>query len=232
MPQLCAVFHNDCFYLAHHLLTLGHQFRGALPQSMHSLATFVDMVPAFRAMGEGLFSQMLHQKRDTFGKAISACSLSDIDDPAKFEEVQRVVQQTLHQLGQLASVWKGVLPTDVYYGAVGSLVDVIADRLLATVIRLEDISSVQTQKLRGLFEPVLLTAPQHFEKVGGAAIAEHVATWVRFNDVYEVLDAGLRDIVAKYKAKVYAVSAAELRSLIKAIFSNSELRAKCLSELR
>jgi centromere/kinetochore protein ZW10 len=39
-PQLCAIFHNDCFYIAHHLLTLGHQFRAALPK-VRSCSWFV-----------------------------------------------------------------------------------------------------------------------------------------------------------------------------------------------
>jgi hypothetical protein len=127
----------------------------------------------------------------------------------------------------------------VYVRAVGSLATVVVDGLLADAEALEDISSVQTQKLRALFEPVLHSVPQHFDKVapGGAAAAadaarEHVAGWARFCDLYEVLDAGLRDIVAKHKAGGYALSAAELRGLIKAIFSNSELRAKCLAGLR
>lgn len=52
-PHLAAVQHNNCMYLAHHLLTLGHHFRAHLPQPLgEGVATFVDMVPGFRKLGE------------------------------------------------------------------------------------------------------------------------------------------------------------------------------------
>lgn len=52
-PHLAAIQHNNCMYLAHHLLTLGHHFKAHLPQP-HSegIATFVDMVPGFRRLGK------------------------------------------------------------------------------------------------------------------------------------------------------------------------------------
>lgn len=52
-PHLAAIQHNNCMYLAHHLLTLGHLFKAHLPQQ-HSegVATFVDMVPGFRKLGK------------------------------------------------------------------------------------------------------------------------------------------------------------------------------------
>lgn len=51
-PHLAAIQHNNCMYLAHHLLTLGHHFKAHLPQQ-HSMgvATFVDLVPGFRKLG-------------------------------------------------------------------------------------------------------------------------------------------------------------------------------------
>jgi len=58
-PHLAAIQHNNCMYLAHHLLTLGHHFRGHLPQPLsEGVATFVDMVPGFRKLGE---QTILHQ---------------------------------------------------------------------------------------------------------------------------------------------------------------------------
>ena len=52
-PHLAAIQHNNCMYLAHHLLTLGHHFRAHLPEP-HSegTATFVDMVPGFKKLGK------------------------------------------------------------------------------------------------------------------------------------------------------------------------------------
>ena len=60
LPQLSALHHNNCMYIAHHLLTLGHQFRSKLPEPLNqSVATFVDLVPTIRHMGEKCFLEQL-----------------------------------------------------------------------------------------------------------------------------------------------------------------------------
>lgn len=60
LPQLSALHHNNCMYIAHHLLTLGHQFRSKLPEPLNqSVASFVDLVPTIRHMGEKCFLEQL-----------------------------------------------------------------------------------------------------------------------------------------------------------------------------
>ena len=60
LPQLSALYHNNCMYIAHHLLTLGHQFRPKLPEPLNqSVASFVDLVPTIRQMGEKCFLEQL-----------------------------------------------------------------------------------------------------------------------------------------------------------------------------
>ena len=47
-------------YLAHHLLTLGHQFRPKLPEPLNrGAATFVDLVSPMRTLGEKCFEDQL-----------------------------------------------------------------------------------------------------------------------------------------------------------------------------
>ncbi|NXX65030.1 ZW10 protein, partial [Spizella passerina] len=64
LPQLAAIHHNNCMYIAHHLLTLGHQFRYRSTSVLsNGAATFVDLVPAFRRLGmECFLAQMRVQK--------------------------------------------------------------------------------------------------------------------------------------------------------------------------
>lgn len=50
VPRIAAVFHNDCLYLAHHMVTLGYEFRPGLPHPANRTATMVDTVPLFREM--------------------------------------------------------------------------------------------------------------------------------------------------------------------------------------
>lgn len=50
VPRIAAVFQNDCLYLAHHMITLGHEFRHSLPPPANQTATMIDTVPLFREM--------------------------------------------------------------------------------------------------------------------------------------------------------------------------------------
>lgn len=64
LPQLAAIHHNNCMYIAHHLLTLGHQFRYRLTNILcDGAATFVDLVPGFRRLGN-FASQYLNVSMD------------------------------------------------------------------------------------------------------------------------------------------------------------------------
>uniref|UniRef100_A0A671YEF8 Zw10 kinetochore protein n=1 Tax=Sparus aurata TaxID=8175 RepID=A0A671YEF8_SPAAU len=79
-PHLAAIQHNNCMYLAHHLLTLGHHFRTHLPEP-HSegIATFVDMVPGFKKLGELTFLQ-LAELLERLSTAHNFCNLDDEDN--------------------------------------------------------------------------------------------------------------------------------------------------------
>jgi len=55
LPQVSALHYNDCWYIAHHLLTMGHQFSDHLPnKEMEVPLTFVHQVPMIRQLGEWL----------------------------------------------------------------------------------------------------------------------------------------------------------------------------------
>ncbi|XP_038079437.1 centromere/kinetochore protein zw10 homolog [Patiria miniata] len=56
LPLECALHHNNCMYIAHHLLTLGHQYRQSLPPPLcDGTYTFVDLIPVFRKLASECF---------------------------------------------------------------------------------------------------------------------------------------------------------------------------------
>jgi len=59
-PCVCsvAIHHNDCMYVAHHLMLLGHQLNTQLPPSLTPV-TFVDLVPVLRRSGTQCFMQQM-----------------------------------------------------------------------------------------------------------------------------------------------------------------------------
>ncbi len=51
IPQLGLLFHNDCMYLAHHLMTLAHRYKPKLPDPLNKKASFVDLAQDLRKLG-------------------------------------------------------------------------------------------------------------------------------------------------------------------------------------
>ncbi|XP_025063448.1 centromere/kinetochore protein zw10 homolog isoform X1 [Alligator sinensis] len=94
LPQLAAIHHNNCMYIAHHLLTLGHQFRYRLTSMLcDGAATFVDLVPGFRRLGVAPAEET---GQSLAGRAASDCVLQSHGDVA--EHGPRGDHQSSHSL--------------------------------------------------------------------------------------------------------------------------------------
>ncbi len=153
-----ALFHNNCMFLAHHLVTLGHQFRSKLPREIAERATFMDLVPQFRRLGIEIFVQQRIRLREQLMENLSedngscrfhgncrfyghfqtrlgmtsihvfhcdfCCDVCDfsagfLSSEEDFSQTELSVRRVLHQLGQLARVWRGVLVTHLFHSAIG-----------------------------------------------------------------------------------------------------------------
>uniref|UniRef100_A0A674P2W3 Zw10 kinetochore protein n=1 Tax=Takifugu rubripes TaxID=31033 RepID=A0A674P2W3_TAKRU len=100
-PHLAAIQHNNCMYLAHHLLTLGHHFKAHLPQP-HSegIATFVDMVPGFRRLGARCFlAQMNVQRAELLERLSTAHNFCNLDDEDNYIAASKAVRQDISSEG-------------------------------------------------------------------------------------------------------------------------------------
>ena len=62
VPLIGMCVFNDCHYIAYHLVTLGFQYKARLPEPLRSTATFVDLVPMFRRLGERQYRAVMVRK--------------------------------------------------------------------------------------------------------------------------------------------------------------------------
>lgn len=67
-----ALHYNNCMYIAHHLMTLGHQFSKKLPSHINS--TFVDLVPKIRRLGTESFMQQLSKQKEQMSEYLKAAN--------------------------------------------------------------------------------------------------------------------------------------------------------------
>ncbi|XP_063166971.1 centromere/kinetochore protein zw10 homolog [Candoia aspera] len=242
LPQLAAIHHNNCMYIAHHLLTMGHQFRSRLSDGT---ATFVDLVPGFRKLGTECFlAQMRVQKEELLERLSLSRNFSNLDDEDNSSVANRAVRQVLHQLKRLGKVWQDVLPVNVYCRAMGTLLSTALVEIMSRILALEDISAENAYRLHALGKAVLDEGPRVFiplpeEKENRRFQEEvpvYVPKWMMFRELMFVLQASLQEIVDRWAGSKGPLAAefspSEVKSLIRALFQNTERRAAALASIK
>ncbi|XP_067910159.1 centromere/kinetochore protein zw10 homolog isoform X2 [Heterodontus francisci] len=246
LPQLAAIHHNNCMYIAHHLITLGNQFQCSLPSPLcNGAATFVDFVPSFRRLGTECFLAQLRAQRDELLERLSnARNLSSLEDVDNYSAANKAVRQVIHQLKRLGKVWQDVLPVHIYCKAMGTLLNTAITEIVNKVTMLEDISSESADCLYSLCRTILDEGPQIFQplleesrnKKYQEEVPVYVPKWLKFKELMIVLQASLQELVDRWtdgKGPLAAeFSPIEVKSLIRALFQNTERRAAALAKIK
>ncbi|XP_055370395.1 centromere/kinetochore protein zw10 homolog isoform X2 [Betta splendens] len=245
-PHLAAIQHNNCMYLAHHLLTLGHQFRAQLPQPLsEGVATFVDMVPGFRKLGAQCFLAQLNvQRAELLERLSTAHNFCNLDDEDNYIAASKAVRQVIHQLKQLGTVWQDVLPVGIYCKAMGNLLNTAITEIIAKIMMLEDISSEDGEHLHTLCQTIIEEGPLVFiplteekkNKKYQEEVPLYVKKWSTFKELVIVLRANLQEIVDRWAdgkgPLALEFSSSEVKNLIRALFQNTERRAGALTKIK
>ncbi|XP_051533825.1 centromere/kinetochore protein zw10 homolog [Myxocyprinus asiaticus] len=243
LPHLAAVQHNNCMFIAHHLLTLGHQFKPHLPLK-DGVSYFVDLVPGFRRLGAHCFvAQMNIQKAEMLERLSTARNFSNLDDEDNYSVASKAVRQVIHQLRRLGKVWQEVLPVNIYCKAMGTLLNTAISELINKIMILEDISNVDGERLRTLCQTVIEEGPLVFNplpdenknKKYQEEVPVYVKKWMTLKELSTVLNASLQEIVDRWvEGKgplAVEFSCKEMKSLIRALFKNTERRAAALNKI-
>ncbi|NXG16597.1 ZW10 protein, partial [Grallaria varia] len=245
-PQLAAIHHNNCMYLAHHLLTLGHKYRYCTTNILSKeAASFVDLVPAFRRLGMECFkAQMRVQKGEILERLSSVRNFSNMDDEENFRAANKAIRQVLHQLKRLGQVWQDVLPVNVYCKALGTLLNTALAEIVTRIVALEDISAEDAERLYSLCKIMVEEGPKVFtplpeedeNKKYQEEVPVYVEKWMAFKELMIILQANLQEIVDQWAdgngPLAAEFSAAEVKSLIRALFQNTERRAAALAKIK
>ncbi|CAB1352382.1 unnamed protein product [Coregonus sp. 'balchen'] len=245
-PHLAAIQHNNCMYIAHHLLTLGHQFRPHLPYPLsEGAATFVDLVPGFRKLGAQCFLAQLNvQRAEMLERLSTAHNFSNLDDEDNYSAASKAVRQVIHQLKRLGTVWQDVLPVNIYCKAMGTLLNTAISELIAKIMMLEDISTEDGEHLHILCQTIIEEGPLVFiplpeeskNKKYQEEVPVYVKKWITFKELVIVLRANLQEIVDRWAEGKGPLAlefcSSEMKSLIRALFQNTERRAVALSKIK
>ncbi|XP_017348824.1 centromere/kinetochore protein zw10 homolog [Ictalurus punctatus] len=243
-PHLAAIQHNNCMFLAHHLLTLGHQFRPHLPLK-DGVVYFVDLVPGFRKLGAQCFvAQMNVQKAEMLERLSTARNFCNLDDKDNYTAASKAVRQVIHQLKRLGKVWQDVLPVNIYCKSMGSLLNTAISELITKIMMLEDISTEDGERLFTLCQTIIEEGPLVFTPLPDESknkkyqeeVPVYVKKWMTFKELSLVLQASLQDIVDRWAEGkgplAQEFSSNEMKSLIRALFQNTDRRAIALTKIK
>eukprot|EP00055_Hartaetosiga_balthica_P009844 m.40331 g.40331 ORF g.40331 m.40331 type:complete len:743 (+) comp6920_c0_seq1:67-2295(+) len=233
-PPVSVTLHNDCFYVAHHLLSLGYQYKTALPEKVQPIATFVDMVPVFRKLGTDHLLKMMKRQHEALSQCLDECGgFGDTVDPKRYETVERGLKQVLHTFEGFVKTCKSIMQPEMFKRVAGSLVSHVCGRIVAEVLTLNDLDTKETTHISNFVQ--LLTAKFTALGMGALSDAERekvVPEWLRFIQLGEIMTNNMMGIKEKFDQNHWDFTAAEMRGFVKAIFSDSPKRRGVLSELR
>ena len=237
LPRVAAIHHNNCMYLAHHLVTLGHQFHSQLPAPLNSeVTTFVDQVPIVRRLGEECFLAEMRKQRDYILEFLKLFGgLNGVANDAQSQLVRKAVQQALLHVKKLSKVYIEVLPVEIHHKAVGALMNVLVGEMIRGVIALEDIATDDSKELHLVLNLIIDKAPLSLSFDSEEDLPTYCSDWYRLKELALVMDASLQDIVDSWGygkgSLAQQFSSVEVRGLVKAIFRNTERRAAALAKI-
>ncbi|XP_072939068.1 centromere/kinetochore protein zw10 homolog [Epargyreus clarus] len=236
IPQYVALFHNNCMYLAHNLLTLGDKWLNLMgvPEVDYAIG-FVDLVQKMRELGYKHLTIHMQQQRKQILDNIRSSDLNCIDvKDVLSENAEAAVRQCLRQLQLLKNVWIGVFPGNVFTRLMATLVNMFIDELIHRVCTVEDISMEMATQLTDMYSLVVQKAPQLF--LDPTDVETHVKSWIKLQELIFVLKGSLKDIEHHWNdgngPLAVHFNTEELRSLVKALFQNTQFRANLLSKIK
>ena len=241
LPRVAAVQHNNFMYLAHHLITLGHQFHSRLPPPLNSqTTTFIDQVPIVRQLGEECFlAEMRKQSSCILDFLKSFGTFHEVSGDLKRDNVWQSLQGALLLVSKLSKVYLEVLPTIIHHKAIGGLLNTFVAEIIRMILSMEDIASADAAELHSLLNLIVEKGPPALlltsEEASKESISTYCKNWNKLGELTVVMDAALLEIVELWDsgkgrlAKELSVS--EVRGLIKALFKNTERRASALNKI-
>ncbi|XP_012252618.2 centromere/kinetochore protein zw10 homolog [Athalia rosae] len=236
IPQQVALFHNNCMYLAHHLLVLTYQYKNKLPTVLleHNV-TYADQTLSLRSVGSEYFLGHMRYQRDVIIEILRESGLSTLGQVPELPlSTEKAIRQCIRQLELLKTVWLNVLPSKVYCRAIGCIMNSMIDELVTRVITVEDIPADVATELVTLFNMVKSRTPFIFPEPNTIQI--HVKRWRKLSELVNVLGASLKEIDDRWAdgkgPLAHEFTAAQVKQLIRALFQNTDRRSMLLASIK
>ncbi|KAK0404699.1 hypothetical protein QR680_017580 [Steinernema hermaphroditum] len=241
VPQIAAVFYNNCYYICHRLMTAGFDAELLMKNnSGNGLARRVNFVEFFgelRTVAADVLEQHLANCRRQISTILSDDNMFvGLHEEQRYKKTEKTMLSVKMQLQQIATVWREVLTDTVYAESLGNVISHLLLVLSSIVLSKEDIHSRDTEFTASLLS-ALLSDLENLMKICGYTLIHRVCekSYYKMKEIIFCLNGNLQEIADRWcegKGPLAQwVSADQVRKLIRALYQNTERRAALLSTI-
>lgn len=232
---LAALHNNNCMYFAHHLLIMD----AVLLKRMKQYNGMADVISRIRKLGNQFFADYIEYEKGILTTCLMEAKgfVCAADDEECISRVFSSIHQRLHTVSTL---WRDNLPVNTFFRGLGSLVQFVVLHISSCLLTITEYSLQDCSTLTIKLSSFLQICPQLFfiEEASNAVEVvchDHVASWLRLNEIVRLLDAKLSDIEDRWASGkgplALHLNANEVRQLVVAMFEESPRRRTLLSSL-
>ncbi|VDD90618.1 unnamed protein product [Enterobius vermicularis] len=242
VPQIAAVFYNNCYYICHCLMTMpvdvSEEVSTALRRK-HLAITFVDFLPALRQLAADALEKHLVQCRRQIATILSDRQVFvNLDDVRNFKTCEGTLESCSLYLIQIANVWRGVFSNTVFGKALGNLVAFLFNSIIKIIFANEDIKAYDAETSAKLIIRTVTAMEKLFEfgEPGCSSIHQFAEReYFCLKEVIFCLQASLQEIFDRWCSGkgplAQWLKPKELSHLVVALFQESEKRDYVLKSI-
>ncbi|KAL7415552.1 hypothetical protein BDY24DRAFT_263485 [Mrakia frigida] len=221
VPALAMQFVNDCAWLAEEARRLEGGESSISGEKM-------------RALGERWFAgELAHQSHAMMEILDEAHAFVDSSSLQRSKDLEMCLKRVVFKMQLLSRVYKPILSTHLFLSALGSILNSVLARMLQETIALQDITTKESHRLNEVCKMIHPLEELFVEEVGmSSSVVAFVPLWLKFCYLSELLEASIADISYLFETgALIDFSTDELVSLMKALFSDTSLRAGTIDKI-
>ncbi|KAJ3260645.1 Centromere/kinetochore protein zw10 [Boothiomyces macroporosus] len=226
--EMLMLYHNDCMYLGHKCQTWLLSKSSKLPSEL----SIVDLTVKFRSLAQRFFGSAIDSQKVIIGRIVEKAEGLDCEDESRFRKVKTTISQVSQHFVDLHTVWKEIIPRHVCLIGLGYLVDHLSELLTNEILLLYDITEVESNRLS---EILAIEAIQSiFREDAPYSLINHYTgpKYAHYLTLIQLLAWSMSNIMECWRlGALNEFKVKDLVHLIKALFSDSELRAKNIKEI-
>nr|CAH7751198.1 unnamed protein product [Callosobruchus chinensis] len=230
IPQQVALFHNNCYYLAYKFIDWDTEYCQNLPNT----SGLVREAQALKVVASKIFTDYVKGQIEQIEEIMKDSKLAGPTLDSLHPATEKCIRQCLRQHELLKTVWQKVLPYSIYNQTLGKILDTLCCKIINSIVQLEDISSDAATQMGDLLNVIIHRGSNLF--TNPKEVNLYVKSWYKLNELNFVLGANLMDINDHWSdgkgPLALHFKCAELKTLIRALFQNTDRRAALLSKIQ